>query len=63
MTIKMSVEEAARLLEVTPQYIRIGLRKNRFPFGSAVQMSENRWRYHIVKSKVLEYAGLNQGGD
>lgn len=38
------------------QYIRIGLRNNRFPFGSAVKLS-TQWTYHISPKPFYEYIG------
>ena len=56
----MTVEEASKVLGMTPQFIRIGLQQERLPFGVAVKTSENRWTYHIVDSKVYEFAGLEK---
>ncbi len=58
----ISVEDAAKIIEKNPQYIRYGLRQNRLPFGSAVQKPNGRWSYNIIRSKFLEYAGLEEGG-
>jgi len=43
---KISVEEAAKQMGVTPMFVRMGLRTGRLPFGVAVKF-EKRWRYHI----------------
>lgn len=54
------MKEAAKLLNVSEQYIRCGLQQGALPFGSAVKVGESRYTYHIVDSKVYEY--LNKGG-
>ena len=51
---KVSVKEAAKLMGVSQQFVRIGLQQNRFPFGTAVKMS-SRWTYYINEEKLLAY--------
>ena len=53
--------EAARLIGKNAEYIRAGLRANRFDFGSAVQSKTGRWNYNIIKKKFLKYAGIEEG--
>lgn len=57
---KMSVKNAAQLMGVSEQFIRIGLQNNRFPFGSAVKKS-SRWTYHISPMAFYRYMGLEKG--
>lgn len=59
----MKVDEAARLLGVTPMTIRIGLQKGVFPFGVAFKLNEHNknYKYVIYPGKVLEYAGTEGG--
>ena len=52
----MTVKEAAKLLQKSEQFIRVGLRHGILPFGYAVKMS-SRWTYHISDAKVYEYLG------
>lgn len=52
----MTVKEAARLLNKSEQFVRIGLQKGILPFGVVVKMS-SRWTYHISDMKVYEYLG------
>ena len=50
------VSVAARLLDVSPNYIRIGLQRNRLPFGTAVQMTDGgKWTYQISPGLLEEY--------
>lgn len=50
--------EAGKILGKNAEWVRAGLRQNRFNFGTAVQSKSGQWNYNIVKSKFLEYAGL-----
>ena len=53
----MNIQEAAKKLNKSEQYIRIGLQHERLPFGSAVKVSPKRWSYHISEAKFNEYLG------
>ena len=55
---KMTVLTAARLMGVTPQYIRMGLRQGVFPFGDAVKMRQ--WVYRIDADKFNAYLGVRK---
>lgn len=52
---KISVDEAARRMGVTPQFLRLGLRAGKFPFGTAVQMPGGRWSYYINATRLEHY--------
>lgn len=54
--------EAAKIIGKNAEYIRAGLRQNRFNFGSAVPPEKKGgvWNYNIIKSKFLEYAGIKE---
>ncbi len=49
------VEEAAKVLGKTSMYIRIGLRNNRLPFGTAVLCEGGRWSYSIPTTLFTAY--------
>lgn len=51
---RVTVKQAAKLLGVSEQFIRIGLQQRSLPFGVAVKMSE-RYTYYISKKKLEEY--------
>ena len=53
---RVTVKDAADLMNVSPQFIRIGLQKGTLPIGSAVKMS-SRWTYHISKHLLDQYIG------
>lgn len=52
----MTVNEAAKILGKSPQFVRIGLQKGVLPIGTAVKMS-SRWTYHISEEQLKKYAG------
>lgn len=47
--------EAGKILGKSAEFIRAGLRQNRFPFGTAVESKSGQWNYIIIKSKFYEY--------
>lgn len=53
---RISIQKAAKIMGTSEQYVRIGLRNNRFPFGSAVKIS-TQWTYHIAPKPFYEYIG------
>lgn len=55
-SMNISVTEAAKILNKSPQFIRIGLQRGILPFGYAVKLS-SRWTYHISKKQLKEYIG------
>lgn len=57
MNNRLSVERAAELLDVSPQFIRVGLQQKELPFGFAIKMS-GQWTYVITKQKFEEHTGI-----
>lgn len=55
---KIKVSEAAALLHVSQQFVRIGMQQNVLPIGTALKMS-SKWTYQISEGKLAEYAGVN----
>ena len=51
---KIAVVEAAKIMDVDPQFLRIGLQQGRFPFGVAVKM-EKRWAYYVNAKRFNAY--------
>lgn len=56
----MNVIECAKLLDKSPQFVRMGLQLGVLPFGTAIKMS-SKWTYHISEAKVYEYLGEKKG--
>ena len=50
---RISVEEAARIMGVTPMFVRLGLRRKEFPFGVAIE--GKRWAYYINAERFRAY--------
>lgn len=57
---RVTVKEAAKMLGVSQQFVRLGIRSGQLPIGTAVKMS-SVWCYHISKSKLNAYLGLKEG--
>jgi hypothetical protein len=54
---RLSVSETAKLMNVSEQFIRIGLQKGIFPWGYALKMS-SKWTYFISSAKFTEHTGI-----
>lgn len=52
----LGVNEVAKKLGKSPQFVRIGLQRGILPFGSAVKMS-TKYTYVIYPEKLKEYVG------
>lgn len=50
--------EAAMILNVSPQFVRIAMQQGKLPIGTAVKMS-SIWTYHISEKLLQEYSGKN----
>lgn len=51
---RLTVTEAAKIMGVDPQFLRIALQQGRFSeFGVAVKMK--RWAYYINPKKFFDY--------
>lgn len=51
------VKRAAMLMGKSEQFVRVGLRNDRLPFGSAVKLSK-KWTYYISPNLFYEYIGF-----
>lgn len=56
MAQKITVKEAAEIMGVSQQFIRIGMQRNQLPIGTAVRLS-SIWTYHISPKLFYEYVG------
>ena len=54
---KITVTQAASMLEMSPQSVRFGLQQQRLPIGTAIKTSENRWTYDCRLHLVEAYLG------
>lgn len=55
----MTIAEAAKLMGVSSQFVRIGLQRGILPFGYAVQVSKQRYTYFISRQKFSEHTGIS----
>lgn len=53
----LTVTEAARLLEVSPEFLRQSLIQQRVDFGWAVFMG-SKWKFCIPKGRFSEFTGI-----
>lgn len=61
---RISIKEAATVLGVSEQFLRVWLRDENPPFGKAVKMSPKRWTYYINQKRLDQYvAGENESDD
>ena len=51
----MLVSEAAKLLGMNTQTLRLALQQGLFPFGVAIKTSENRYTYYINETRLQCY--------
>lgn len=54
---KITVKEAARIMEKSEMFIRIGLQRGILPFGVAEKLS-SKYSYYISPKKFYEYVGI-----
>ncbi len=54
----ITVEQAAKMLGKSKQFVRVALQRGIAPFGFAVKMS-SKYTYHISPKKLAEY--INKG--
>lgn len=56
---RMTIKEASKLMDVSMQFIREGLKKKVLPIGDAVQIKKGgRYTYFISRQKFFEYTGI-----
>jgi len=54
---KVTIEEAARRLGKSPQFIRMALQRGAAPFGFAIKGTGNNYDYHISPLQLDAYIG------
>lgn len=55
---KITVVEAAKVLHVSDQFVRIGMQRNVLPIGTALKMS-SKWTYQISEKLLAQYSGAD----
>lgn len=54
---KITVQEAAKIMRKSNQFVRMGLQQKTLPFGAAVKMSGEKYSYYISPKKFYEFVG------
>lgn len=54
-----TVQIAAKLMNKSEQFIRIGLQREILPIGNAIQGPSGKWSYYISPKLFKEYTGKN----
>lgn len=57
MAARIRVDEAARLMGVSAQFVRIGMQRGTLPIGQAVKMSSH-WTYYISPLLFEQFTGI-----
>lgn len=57
----LTIEEAARQMGVTPQFVRVGIQQGILPFGAAIRITGKRYSYYISPARFAEYIGTGKG--
>ena len=52
---RITIDEAARMMEVTPMFLRLAIRKGLFDFGECLQQTGARYTYYINRARFLRY--------
>lgn len=55
---RLKVKEAAQILGISPQGIRLGMQLQKLPIGIAVKIN-SKWNYHISQKLLFDYMGKN----
>lgn len=55
----MTVKQAAQIMGVTEQFVRVGLQQGMLPFGTAVKF-EKQWSYLIIPKRFYEFIGKTE---
>lgn len=58
---RVKIKEAAKLLDIPEQTLRVGLQRGLFPFGEAVKQSE-RYTYYINRKRLERWIGGEDNG-
>ena len=56
---RVSVEQAAKILGVSPQFVRVAMQQGALPIGVCIKMS-SVWTYHICPEKLRQYLGYGK---
>ena len=52
---RITIAEAAKMLQCTPLFLRLAIQKGVFDFGECLQQSGGRYTYYINRAKLEKY--------
>lgn len=56
---RIKIADAARILDMPKQAVRIGLQREKLPIGYAVQKTaSSKWTYYINPVQLAAYVGM-----
>lgn len=55
---KIKVAEAAAILHVSQQFVRVGMQRGVLPIGTAVKLS-SKWTFQISPKLLADYSGAD----
>lgn len=56
---RVTVKDAAQIMGVSEQFVRIGMQRGKLPIGTCVKMS-SKWTYYISKPLVEQFVGTKK---
>ena len=55
----LTIQQVAKLMNKSQQFVRIGLQRGLLPFGTAIKLDgKTKYSYHISPNKFYEYMGI-----
>lgn len=58
MNYKITIKEASKLMGLSSETVRYGIRSQELPIGTAIKISEQRTIYHIPPNRLADYMGI-----
>lgn len=59
--IRVTIAEAAKMLDMHQMCLRIALRQGRFSYFGEAWKNDEKWSYYINKNRLDEYLGNKKG--
>jgi len=56
---RITVKDAAQMMGVSEQFVRIGMQRGKLPIGTCVKMS-SKWTYYISKPLLEQFVGAKK---
>lgn len=56
---KITVKQAARLMDKSEMFVRIGLQRGILPIGTAIKLNGKHYTYYISPKLFKDYTGID----